>query len=507
MATLAELLASSLAALKQVQQSGDFTIVKSGELSPTHLKRLLANHFLMPVIKGWYIVTDPRAVPGDSTAWYASFWNFILRYATERYGKEWCLSAEQSLAIYSGSTTVPKQVLIRSPKGNNNSLELLPPTSLFNLEAALPSRIDTDNPYRLNLYPLAEAIIAATPAIYKSDATTMRTALALVRDSSEILKILVDTGQTVRAGRVIGAFRNIGRKDIADEIAATMKRIGYDVREEDPFEQVVEVAVATSPYATRLKLMWRQMREQVLADFTRAKSGLSPAGYLERMEACYKLDAYHSLSIEGYRVTDELIQKVRSGAWKPDGEDADVRNALAARGYWQAFQQVKKSVAEILGRRRRCGRRRPGSRNVAQRDVHALCHGRHHQGIGSCRIPLPSGIYPQLHAYAAQSRCTPRCHDDAVRTALGGAGCAGESCAGTFRIYLYPPLYGWKRPCGAFSDEHDACIGRVRLGDYSRRETRGIHVRARTGERSGPDRTFHEIYLLDIGNVRLLFLG
>lgn len=116
MATLAELLASSLAALKQVQQSGDFTIVKSGELSPTHLKRLLANHFLMPVIKGWYIVTDPRAVPGDSTAWYASFWNFILRYATERYGKEWCLSAEQSLAIYSGSTTVPKQVLIRSPR-------------------------------------------------------------------------------------------------------------------------------------------------------------------------------------------------------------------------------------------------------------------------------------------------------------------------------------------------------------------------------------------------------
>lgn len=62
----------------------------------------------------------------------------------------------------------------------------------------------------------------------------MRTALALVRDSSEILKILVDTGQTVRAGRVIGAFRNIGRKDIADEIAATMKRIGYDVREETP---------------------------------------------------------------------------------------------------------------------------------------------------------------------------------------------------------------------------------------------------------------------------------
>ena len=69
MATISELLASSLAALKQVQQNGDCTVVKSSELSPTHLKRLLANHFLMPVIKGWYIVTDPRTVTGDSTAW------------------------------------------------------------------------------------------------------------------------------------------------------------------------------------------------------------------------------------------------------------------------------------------------------------------------------------------------------------------------------------------------------------------------------------------------------
>ena len=113
----------------------------------------------------------------------------------------------------------------------------------------------------------------------------MRTALSLIRDSSEILKILVDTGQTVRAGRVIGAFRNIGRKDIADEIAATMKRIGYDVREEDPFEQVIKVTVATSPYTTRLRLMWQQMRMEVLTDFTREKSNLSSSEYMERMEA------------------------------------------------------------------------------------------------------------------------------------------------------------------------------------------------------------------------------
>lgn len=225
---------------------------------------------------------------------------------------------------------------------------LIPPTSIFNLGAALPSMIDTNNPYHLNLYTLAEAIIVATPTMYRNDALTMRTALAMVNDSSDILKILVDTGQTVRAGRVIGAFRNIGRMDIADEIAGTMKRMGYTIYEEDPFEKVMEIHVSQSPYAVRLRLMWQNMREDVNANFTRLKSNLSAKEFLERMETRYKLDAYHSLSIEGYRVTDELINKVKSGAWKPDGEDMDSKNALAARGYWQAFQEVKKSVSDIL---------------------------------------------------------------------------------------------------------------------------------------------------------------
>jgi fido (protein-threonine AMPylation protein) len=56
------------------------------------------------------------------------------------------------------------------------------------------------------------------------------------------------------------------------------------------------------------------------------------------------------LSIEGYRVTPELIEPMRSGAWSPDSNETDrqSRDALAARGYWQAFQQVKSSIVEIL---------------------------------------------------------------------------------------------------------------------------------------------------------------
>ncbi len=68
------------------------------------------------------------------------------------------------------------------------------------------------------------------------------------------------------------------------------------------------------------------------------------------MDDNYVNDAYNSLSIEGYRVTPELIEKVRSGKWQPDlnEDDRNQSNALAARGYWQAFQAVKESVKKIL---------------------------------------------------------------------------------------------------------------------------------------------------------------
>jgi Fic family protein len=71
--------------------------------------------------------------------------------------------------------------------------------------------------------------------------------------------------------------------------------------------------------------------------------------YMQSVEDVYVTDAYHSLSIEGYRVSEELIVKVRDGTWNPDKEeDEEHRDALAARGYYDAFQVVKDSVRKVL---------------------------------------------------------------------------------------------------------------------------------------------------------------
>jgi fido (protein-threonine AMPylation protein) len=73
---------------------------------------------------------------------------------------------------------------------------------------------------------------------------------------------------------------------------------------------------------------------------------------MKQLEEIYVADAYNSLSIEGYKVTNNLIGRVRSGAWNPDENryDRDHRDALAARGYWQAFQTVSQSIDKVLHR-------------------------------------------------------------------------------------------------------------------------------------------------------------
>ena len=71
---------------------------------------------------------------------------------------------------------------------------------------------------------------------------------------------------------------------------------------------------------------------------------------MRQVRDIYVEDAYHSLSIEGYRVSPELIERVCGGGWNPARNvgDRDNLNALAARGYWQAYQSVRGSVEKIL---------------------------------------------------------------------------------------------------------------------------------------------------------------
>jgi len=348
-----EKLAQSLEHLRDLQKKGVMAI-RSRDLTRTHLNRLKKNGFLKEVIKGWYIPSQPDEVQGDSTSWYISFWHFCASYLNKRFGKEWCLSPEQSLLLHAENWTIPKQLLVRSSKGNNKITPLPFSTSLLDVRYTMPQKTEIEEKNNLKIFDKISALIYCSPSFFIQHPTDARAILATIQDASEILPALLKGGHSTIAGRLVGAFRNIGQDRIAEDLKKTMIAADYNIREQDPFEDEIKLHHSkriVSPYVHRIRILWQEMRKPIMERFPEISHiSLNTKIYLENIDAKHTIDAYHSLSIEGYQVTIELIEKVRSGKWSPDNNKADNnhKNALAARGYWQAFQAVRKSIKKVL---------------------------------------------------------------------------------------------------------------------------------------------------------------
>jgi len=220
--------------------------------------------------------------------------------------------------------------------------------------ARLPETKYQAEKHGMRVFSLPAALVSCSEKSFAQNPTDLRAALSMIRDASEILEPLLEGGHSIIAGRLAGAFRNIGRDEVANEIAGVMQAADYKVHEVDPFTALSPFQLTErvqSPYVSRIRLMWEAMRETVIANFPQQPShSLGLEAYLKQVEDVYVTDAYHSLSIEGYRVTLELIERVRSGDWSPDKKPDDKANlnALAARGYWQAYQVVRDSLTSIL---------------------------------------------------------------------------------------------------------------------------------------------------------------
>jgi fido (protein-threonine AMPylation protein) len=349
-----EKLAESLDELKALQQ-GNRRVFRSDDLSRVHRERLVENGFLQEVMKGWLISSSPDSRAGESTPWHASFWEFCARYCDERFGEQWHLSPEQSVFLHGERTVIPDQLVVHSPKATNNDIELLFGTTLYDLKVAeMPATAALTVRDGLRLFSPAAALVRVPESFFQLYPVETQVVMASLADASDLLRLLLNGGHSAKAGYLAKAFRQTGRGDFADEILRAMKGAGYDVRESSPFEAghiFRRLRRPAAPIVGRIEMLWEAMRGKVVAVFPKAP-GLptDSEAYLRYVSEIYRTDAYHSLSIEGYSVTHALVERVRQGGWDPEHDAGDRRNrdALAARGYWQAFQLVKKEVERVI---------------------------------------------------------------------------------------------------------------------------------------------------------------
>jgi hypothetical protein len=174
-------------------------------------------------------------------------------------------------------------------------------------------------------------------------------------DITTLTACLLEGGNSVVAGRLVGALRAVGRQDDADQLAGTMQAAGYVIVQSNPFQRpLAQIGgrANESPYVQRIQAMWSGMRDEVITRFADVprRASIAAETLLSDIAARYVADAYHSLSIEGYLVSAELIEKVRNGAWSPltNRDDRNARDAMAAKGYAETHKRVSALIGRVV---------------------------------------------------------------------------------------------------------------------------------------------------------------
>jgi len=341
-------------ALRRAQTAAPSHILRTAQLSRRDRTLLLQRGFLVAIIKGWYALATPQARPGDTTFWHLHFWAFVAAYLQKRYGGRYCLSPEHSLDLWTANTQTPKQLIVLTARGGAFTLNLPNGSSvlIYPNRKSLPSTVETKQ--GVQVMPLAPALIRATPTYFTLSATNAELALRMVRVEEISRALLGSEVNLTAANRIIGGLRHLGLTAAADRLEADLRAAGLAIKPRNPFEEPARLPIGTilpSPYAGRIEAMWTRMRTGVLAHFPAApRTKPDDARYLKHVNEIYTHDAYHSLSIEGYQVTPELIQRIADGAWNPtqSPEDQAQVSAMAAKGYHEAFKQVVSSLGDVL---------------------------------------------------------------------------------------------------------------------------------------------------------------
>jgi hypothetical protein len=353
MATTSTLIAAALARVKTKTENRQSHIIQSHELSRADRELLLATGWLQEIIRGWYMLVRPDIATGDTAAWYANFWDFVRLYCEARFGHNYCLSAEASLDLHIEKPTAPQQLIVIAKQGtgirqlkHNTSLVIYADKKNFPEEITQKQGI--------NVMSLAFALAKVTPAYFEKNTRDAEIALRSVKTADEITKVIARYNLKTAGARLIGAYQFLKDNEMATRIKNDLVLAGILVNPHNPFQQQKAPLLTIrlkSPYAGRIQAMWKEARDTIIAHFPKPP-GLPKrkTTYLNKMDEIYQYDAYNSLSIEGYQVTPELIERVKKQKWNPAHNEYDnnMKNAMAAKGYFDAFQQVKKSVTKII---------------------------------------------------------------------------------------------------------------------------------------------------------------
>lgn len=229
-----------------------------------------AGHLVPAFLRHWYIVAGSDQPVDVERDWPAYYWEFIHVYCQHRFGDEWCLSPEASLAWWAEDRSPPTELTIRSPKANNQRVDLGPAGSLFLLRTSIG-----EAPVRREgqlIMTREAALLSPGAEKWVERAVDCVSVLGSFKDGNGLgrrIRSLLNPPRTNDASRVAGALAYLGKHAEAEAVEDAMRRVFHLGAGINPFDEArphaaLESGLAVAPAETRVRMLWLRFREQLL---------------------------------------------------------------------------------------------------------------------------------------------------------------------------------------------------------------------------------------------------
>lgn len=339
-----KLLANSLTYIK------DKSIIQSNDIPRTHLERLIQAGFLGGIINGWYFVTKPNIDPFSTTPFFMNYYEFIKKYTDKMYPNSY-VSLESAISLHVHSHVIPTQLCLNIPEPKFNLVDFKNGYSLL-INGRQKSLAPKDSTILNGLIcpTIPYLLVHLTPQSWQQHPDNIQILLGSTNSVHAFLPYLKDNDAGI--ARIVSGFRQIGYHDFAQEIEDNFLLLNGKM-----LPNISNVFVNSkiytlqerekTPIFNNIKKFWNDMRDDVLKHTPQSvQLCFQSNDDLSNLIEQHKIqDTYHSLSIEQYKVSEDIIRAVENGLITDISPEN--REAMATRGYLDAFKKVKEDSIQM----------------------------------------------------------------------------------------------------------------------------------------------------------------
>ncbi len=319
---------------------------KKSAIDPIIYRYLKTNGFLADVYASYFFIKKDSLTTDE--AFKQNYWTIVGQLLDQRFGTQaaklgWYLSGRYAYEFLVDSVSVPQadeQITIQTKGASNTTLTLLGKYPLVAVQdrqfhkKKIVSRTNHDSPIYL-LKPELLLVYSTKTHYLKYEKQFVSYIQSKDFDFNFVEEHFKKNPSQTLLARFIGALQQADKKIQALKLKELYKNFGYTATIENTFNSDYALKGRAVPsYVSRFRLSMQDAQNYLEAMAIPEQSGPVTA---QEIEVVSVSETYHSLTIEGYDVTKEIIQKIQ----QQDIVEGDLRSKLAAKGFLSALAFCK----------------------------------------------------------------------------------------------------------------------------------------------------------------------